>query len=1312
MPIHTHKGIIMRYIRIITHLIVLAALHNCLYGFSMSDDIGHRIIRQSDGLTDNKIQSLLRDTLGTLWVGTAKGLNRIYEGRITDYNHDSRLRNKPITFICRDSRNNIWLSVQEEGLFKYDYHTDSFHEMKINDESIRPEWFSESDGCMWFCSKSGITKFDHNSTSYDMHIPRDWKECRYNGFCMVSDSTALVSSLDGCIYRLNLPSRQKTTIYNFNEEIHVKDIYHDSQDKTWISIHGKGLFCFSHDGLEISFPHGTSFFNNSIILDIQEHNGILYIATDGEGIFCMDLNTREIRNIKNIYNSPFPEELNSVSIIYFHDDDMLLGTIRHGIIFQGKRKIRNFKDDDFGSRVENGPNRSVVACMSEDADGKIWIGCDGGGLFHYDPVTGHIRSIDTFKREKVVALVAIDERQLLVSLYSKGIYKYDIQTGNKAKILIEDRNNDERILGQDIIIGLERVSENEILVLAKSVYIYDIKRGTITDSGIRITGTTNLNLVYRDQSYTWLHSSYELFKVDNKTKENELLLYDRTGTIRCIKKVDGQMYIISSYSLSRINPDSWTIDDFPFHYNGKLMPVIEADGKGNLYVATKNDIFCIRNHDPQDYIKYDFEVGSHDFLHGASLTSSTGIIYFGGNSGLCQINPCMPDKTSSSKSIHFLRITVNGHNIPCDTEKQDAIRIPWNYESIFIDISSEGDDVLTSNQFRYTISEYGKSSVIYSDSRLSLPVTAPGKYKISIAFLDESDNWIESDTTLHLTITPPWWKNFALLWGILLTIAMLTFSCIYLYHKYNRVKAAKIYRRRKEKLAENKMEFITNISHELKTPLTLIYNPLKRILERNEIEETLRKDLSNILGQSKYMTHLINMVLDSRKLEEGFGTLNIGTFKLRSWIEDVCGEFASEFDNKSIRLKCETSQECDNLNFDESKFHIILSNLLMNAWKYSEPGTTVSVVTSKTDGRIRISVVDEGIGISPEDTERIFNRFTQGNRAAKGFGLGLAYTKLLVETHPGGKIGAYPNIDKGSTFWFEIPESLQCQQSNLPADAENALHSSELLETSEANTDVDFEISGCTVLIVEDETDLQGFLRKELSSHFKDIYTASDGVEALNIAKNKKPDIIISDVMMPNKNGYELCSDIKKDILISHIPIILLTALNDAENRKTGYKSGADIYLTKPFETSLLIAASRNVLKNRAIIKERYKNISDNVSAMESTFSDADEKFLTKLDSFIEENLSNDSLNAQMCIEYTCMGRATFYKKIKELTGLGIMEYVTRKRMYTAAGLLTKTRLHISEIAQKTGYPDNQYFSKVFKQNFGMSPREYRNKTA
>lgn len=531
---------------------------------------------------------------------------------------------------------------------------------------------------------------------------------------------------------------------------------------------------------------------------------------------------------------------------------------------------------------------------------------------------------------------------------------------------------------------------------------------------------------------------------------------------------------------------------------------------------------------------------------------------------------------------------------------------------------------------------------------------------------------------------------------------------IYLYHKYNRVKAAKIYNKRKEKLAANKMEFITNVSHELKTPLTLIYNPLKRILEKDELESSLRKELNNILGQSKYMTHLINMVIDSRKLEEGFGTLNIGTYELDSWIENVCSEFISEFENKSIKLKWDTSSGPGTLNFDAGKFQIILSNLLMNAWKYSESGTTVSVITSEKEGRVRISVIDEGIGIASEDTEKLFNRFTQGKRAAKGFGLGLAYTKLLVETHPGGRIGAYPNLEKGSTFWFEIPADLQCK-SDYPQIHTEITQPISTYEAYDKNLDNDFDTSSYTVLIVEDEINLQAFLRKELSVFFKDTYIASDGVEALAVIKSKRPDIIVSDVMMPNKNGYELCRDIKKDIRISHIPIILLTALDEAENRKAGYKSGADIYLTKPFDTSVLIAALRNVLQNRSIIRERYKNAADIVSASECTFSDADEKFLVKLDKFIEEHISNEKLNAQMCIEHTCLGRATFYKKIKELTGLGIMEYVTRKRLSIAVYLLTKTQLQISEIAHKIGYPDNQYFSKVFKQNFGISPREYRN---
>ena len=400
------------------------------------------------------------------------------------------------------------------------------------------------------------------------------------------------------------------------------------------------------------------------------------------------------------------------------------------------------------------------------------------------------------------------------------------------------------------------------------------------------------------------------------------------------------------------------------------------------------------------------------------------------------------------------------------------------------------------------------------------------------------------------------------------------------------------------------------------------------------------------------------------------------------------------------------------MNFDESKFRIIIGNLLMNAWKYSGPETTVTIRTSAIDGYVRISVIDRGIGISGIDADELFNRFRQGSSQSKGFGLGLAYTKLLVETHQGGRIGAFPNPDKGSTFWFEIPMAIECT-TNLAIkaeDIENDANDSpeQFKEGSSVISANDFNTGDCTVLIAEDEPDLLEFIAKELSPYFKSVLKATDGKEALELASRESPNIIVSDVMMPLMNGYELCRTIKNTIEISHIPVILLTAQADSLHREEGYKSGADIFLTKPFDIPVLLAAIRNTLQARSLIHEKYKNLLKPVSPVDATFSNADEQFIVKLDKFIESNIANDSLNAQMIIEHLCMGRATFYKKMKEVVGLGIMEYVTGKRMALAADLLTRSSLTVSEISQRCGYVDSQYFTKVFKQHLGQSPSLYR----
>lgn len=641
------------------------------------------------------------------------------------------------------------------------------------------------------------------------------------------------------------------------------------------------------------------------------------------------------------------------------------------------------------------------------------------------------------------------------------------------------------------------------------------------------------------------------------------------------------------------------------------------------------------------------------------------------------------------------------------------IQVKWNYNSMFIDVSTDSDNVFKANSFRYTVSNRDKKTVIYSDSRLSLPVLSSGRYGISIAYKDDTDRWIESGNRIQVHVSQHWGRNIAYIAGAILLLAALIAGILLAYHRIEKNKAEEQYRKRKEKLSDNKLKFLTNISHELRTPLTLIYSPLRRLLDKNDFEPSVRKELSGILSQSQYMNQLINMVLDSRKLEEGFGTVNIAPHRLNDWIETVTDEFRAEFENKSISLICDRDPAIGWVNFDESKFRIILGNLLMNAWKYSGPETTVTIRTSAIDGYVRISVIDRGIGISGIDADELFNRFRQGSSQSKGFGLGLAYTKLLVETHQGGRIGAFPNPDKGSTFWFEIPMAIECT-TNLPVKAEEII-GNEAAEGAdqirESNIDVtpsDFNTDDCTVLIAEDEPDLLEFIARELRPHFKSILKATDGKEALELASRQSPNIIVSDVMMPLMNGYELCRTIKNTIEISHIPVILLTAQADSLHREEGYKSGADIFLTKPFDIPVLLAAIRNTLQARSLIHEKYRNLLKPVSPADATFSNADEQFIVKLDKYIESNIANDSLNAQMITEHLCMGRATFYKKMKEVVGLGIMEYVTGKRMALAADLLTRSSLTVSEISQRCGYVDSQYFAKVFKQHLGQSPSLYR----
>ena len=454
------------------------------------------------------------------------------------------------------------------------------------------------------------------------------------------------------------------------------------------------------------------------------------------------------------------------------------------------------------------------------------------------------------------------------------------------------------------------------------------------------------------------------------------------------------------------------------------------------------------------------------------------------------------------------------------------------------------------------------------------------------------------------------------------------------------------------------------------------------------------------------------MVLNVRKMEVGQSTLNVENVELNPWVEQLIDDFRPEATMKGISIVYCPDKEVNTLCFDKEKCTTILTNLLINALKYSPENGQISVsVSLSEDGNgVRISVADEGPGLKDIDINNLFTRFYQGNNSRPGTGIGLSYSKILAEQH-GGSIGAYDHGSvSGATFWFELPRNVQPGKVTLQPQPylNELLAPTQEVESIPEETSTKEETMNDTLLIVDDNKDLTDYLSEALKTKFKKIWVAYDGEEALRICRESYPDIVVSDIQMPRMNGYELCKHIKEDLEISHIPIILLTARNDEESQIFGYKNGADAYLTKPFEVSILYTIIQSQLKNRERMRTRYAEAGPLPQPQESTFSPADEKFLKRLNKSISENLDNPQMGVPFLCTELGISRASLYNKLKAVTGMGANDYITKLRVERAAWLLTHSALSINEIADQTGFSTSRYFSTVFKQYMGCSPTQYK----
>ena len=1280
---------------------------------------GHYYYKQislKDGLPST-VRCILTDEQGFVWIGTRSGLGR-YDGHelkkyIHQADHPHSLPHNLINQITEDKQNNIWI-LTDKGVACYQRQSDDFF-IPTDEKGNNILAYSTclmKDGVL-FGSQNKVYFYNYQNSSLRL-LQTFNQEPNFNItlLSLWNAHTLLCCSRWQGLLLLDLNTgKHSPPPFDCGKEI--MNMLIDSQNRIWIAPYNEGIRCFTPDGKQLaSYTTHNSNLNNNVVLSLAEREGKIWIGTDGGGINILEPETGRFSLLEHVPGSDnYSLPANSILCLYNdRNNNIWAGSIRNGLISIREVSMKTYTDVLPGS--DRGLSNNTVLSLYQEADDRIWIGTDGGGLNLFNPLTEKFTHFPSTWEDKVASICPFTSGNLLLSIFSQGVFVFNPSTGKKTPFIIIDSETSTRLGSRGKTVNLFQNTPHSVLLLGDHVYQYHLKEQTFSiateQQGADIIGA--ILPVTNYQNYTYLNDTKHIFRLDNHTNRLEVLYQCSGDTLLNSVSRDeyGNFWIGNNYGLTHYHPATQEQTPMPTSLFGEVTQIV-CDQQGKVWIGTDNMLFAWLIKEKKFVLFGESDgVIQNEYLSKPRLLSSQGNIYMGGVKGLLHINSNLPLITSEFPQLQLSDVIINGESVNDKLSGTPVgISAPWN-SNITIRIMSKEKDIFRQKVYRYQIEGLNDQQIESYNPELAIRSLPPGSYKIMASCTAKDGSWIPSQEVLELTILPPWYRTW---WFILCCAIFIAAIIVETFRRTLKRKEEKLkwaMKEHEQQVYEEKVRFLINISHELRTPLTLIHAPLSRILKSLSAEDTQYLPIKAIYRQSQRMKNLINMVLDVRKMEVGESKLQIQPYALNQWIEHVSQDFISEGGAKNVRIRYQLDPHIDTVSFDKDKCEIILSNLLINALKHSPQDAEIIIMSEllSEENSVRISIIDRGNGLKQVNTQKLFTRFYQGTGEQSGTGIGLSYSKILVELH-GGSISAQDNQDAGATFFFELP--LRQQSEEIICHPKAYLNELMSDDNKEQQPEEDnFDTSPYSVLVVDDNPDLTDFLKKSLGEYFKRIVIASDGVEALQLTKSHVPDIIVSDVMMPRMNGYELCKNIKEDITISHIPIVLLTARDDKQSQLSGYKNGADAYLTKPFEIEMLMEIVRNRLKNRESIKKRYLNAGLVPAPEESTFSLADETFLLKLNKIIQENLDNSNLDVTLICKEIGMSRASLYNKLKALTDMGANDYINKFRMEKAITLITHTDMSFTEITEKIGFTTSRYFSTAFKQYTGETPTQYK----
>lgn len=1296
-------------IRILSLLLLFILLHS----ISEAKQYFFQQIPSQNGLSSMVRCMEVSQEKGYVWIGTRSGI-----GRFDGYEQRRYLRGN-VTHILEDEEHTIWV-ITEKGVFHYNEIEDNF--ILVRDKDNNPVIASSL--CLWedgviFGGRGRLYKYN-----YEDHIINLFHTLKPNGKYHISnlyqwDSHTLLATNRWAKALFIDIATGNTRPVPFNSE-QIISLLIDRKGNVWVAHYNQGVSCYGRNGKQLQTYHTqNSPLKTNVVLSLEEHNGQIWMGTDGGGIHILNPQTGKISTLRYIPGDRYSLPANSILCLYNDkSNNMWAGSVRNGLINIKEVGMKTYQDVLPGQNY--GLSEKTILSIYQDNDNQIWIGTDGGGINLFDPATGKFHHILSTWEEKVASITGMDKNHLLVSLFSQGLFVFHKETHRYQPLVIINDSINDILCHRGKTVNVYQNTPETILMLSETPYKYHIgkKQFIPITKGKGITDIVGTLLPINSTGEDcYLHDLEHIYKINSSLNELELIFTCQTDTVFNSVSLDenGLLWIGSNYGLSYYNPVTKQYTLVPNTLINEISSLI-CDRQGRVWIGTEEKLFAYLIKEKK-FILFGEPDGvvQNEYLEKPRLLSSSGDIYMGGVNGLLHINRHLPDEPALLPTLQLADILVGGERVYDRISNDHQLSVNEKSKPIIIKIITRNKDIFRKPMYRYTITGLNGQNIYSYLPEINLSSLPTGSYHIKAACSTRNGDWTADYDILTLIVLPPWYKSgwFILSCTLFIFVSVILIFILLLRNKETKLKWAM--KEHEQQVYEEKVRFLINISHELRTPLTLIHAPLKQLMDKLTADNENYPLIQSICKQSERMKNILNTVLNVRKMEVGQSTLHVQSIQLDEWAEQLISDFKPEASVRGITLVYQPEPEIQTLCFDKEKCTTILTNLLINALKYTPDESTISISTRLSeDKRVRISISDQGPGLKDVDTNNLFVRFYQGNNSRPGTGIGLSYSKILVEQH-GGNIGAYDNKNFGSpgaTFWFELP--LNTEPGNI------TLHPQEYLNTLLAPTQETESIPkqqeenktapNHTLLVVDDNKDLTDYLATALKDRFKTIWVAADGEEALRLCRKKRPHIVVSDIQMPRMNGYELCKQIKEDLEISHIPVILLTARNDEESQLYGYKNGADAYVTKPFEVSMLYAIICSQLHNRERMRTRYTDIGPLPPPEEGTFSSADEEFLNRLNQIITEHLDNEQLGIPFICDKIGISRASLYNKLKALTDMGANDYITQIRMERAIWLILHTELSVNDIADKTGFSTARYFSTVFKQHTGCSPTQYREK--